>query len=255
MIKVKVDTKDLQNQIKTIATGQIPFATSLAINRTAKKVKANLEHEIIDVFDNPTPYIKKSVAISYSDKANLRARVWLKDEAHKGNPPNKILAAEITGGERRLKRFEKALRAVGAIPNGYFLVLGEKAPKDVYGNVSPGFIVRILSYFRAFPEAGYKANITDEGKKKLAKGNKKAAGASYYVGYAGNGSQLGIWRRNHTSSLYAGPVRPVEPMFILVPTVNYKPIFDFEFVANNTIKKEYDNEFKNAFTYANATAK
>ncbi len=256
MIKIdtSVDVRGIIKRLADIKDRQLPFATSLAINRTAQKVKAKEEHEIRDVFDKPTPYVQKSIFIKPSNKENLTARVWIKDETSKGTPGTKILRASIQGGERRLKRFERALRAVGAIPSGYFLIPGQKAPIDQYGNVPGSFIVKMISYFKAFPESGYRSNSTEASRAKLAKGTKKQAGTSYYVGYAGNGSQLGIWRRNHASKL-SGPVKPVEPMFILTQSANYEKIFDFHFVAKTTINREFDNEFIKAFNQAKATQK
>ncbi len=255
-ITTKVDVRGIIKQLADVKDRQLPFATSLAINRTAQKVRDKEQHEIRDVFDKPTPYILNSVFIKPSNKQNLIALVGIKDTSFgKGIPAVKPLLAEIAGGERRIKRFEKALRAVNAIPDGYFLIPGEKAPKDQYGNVPGGFINKIIAYFRASPDSGYTSNSTKNTREKQKKGTKKQAGASYYVGYAGNGSQLGIWRRNHAGKSFSGPVRPVEPMFILVQSARYEPIFDFEFVAKATIDKEFDNEFIKAFDEARRTAR
>ena len=57
----------------------------------------------------------------------------------KGIEPEKILQAEIFGGSRRPKRSEVALRRVGILPDGYFLVPGQACPLDQYGNVKGSF--------------------------------------------------------------------------------------------------------------------
>lgn len=222
---------------------QIPFITSLAINRTAQSVKAKEEHEIRDVFDRPTPFIQNSVFIKPSNKRNLTSKVGLKEFASKGNPATKILAAEIAGGSRRLKRYEVALKRVGALPDGYYTVPGEAAKIDQYGNIARAQVIQMLAYFKAFPEAGYKANATDATKAKLAKGSKKKFGVSYFVGRPKGGkSPLGIWMRVYSS--FGTAVRPI---MIFVQHAQYQPIFDFKFVAENTVNKEFDVEFRRAF--------
>ena len=245
-INVSVNVGDAIKRLGDIGR-QIPFVASLAINRTGQKVKAKEEHEIRDVFDRPTPYIQRSIFLKPSNKSNLTATVGIKDQAGKGIPATKVLDAEIAGGPRKLKRFEVALRRVGALPNGYFIVPGAAAQIDQYGNIARKQITQILAFFKAFPEAGYKANSTDKTRAKLKRGSKKRIGVSYFVGRPNNGkSPLGIWQVQH-QGLFTGPGRPLRPVFIFVPHVIYQPIFDFKFVAESTVKKEFDGEFERAY--------
>lgn len=250
-ISTKVDVRNIIKQLADVKDKQLPFATSLAINRTAQKVKAKEEHEIKDVFDRPTPYIQNSVFIKPSNKQTLTAEVKLKDVTVKGNPANKILDAEIGGGQRRLKRYEKALQAVGALPPGYYTVPGEAAKMDQYGNVSQGQIKQILSFFQSNRDVGYTSNSTDKTREKLRKGSNKRYGISYFVGAPGDGkSPLGIWMRIHSNFGTA-----IKPILIFVRHTQYEPIFDFEFVAKTTIDKEFDGEFIKAWDEAMRTRK
>lgn len=226
---------------------QIPFITSLSLNRTGQKVKAKEEHEIRDVFDRPTPFIQNSIFLKASNKTNLTATVGIKDFASKSVPATKILEAEIKGGSRRLKRYEIALRRVGALPNGYYTVPGAAAQIDQYGNIARKHITQILAYFKAFPEAGYKANSTERSRARLKRGTKKKLGVSYFVGRPGDGkSPLGIWQRQHTGS-FTGPARKVRPVLIFIKSAQYQSVFDFKFVAENTVKKEFNGEFERAY--------
>lgn len=249
-LNCKVDIKVALKQLADVKDKQLPFATSLAINRTAQKVKLKQEHEIRDVFDRPTPFIQNSQFIKYSNKRNLTATVGVKDFSFgKGVPAVKPLLAEIGGGERRLKRFERALRSAGVLPNGYMIVPGEAADIDQYGNIKGSQIVKILSYFRAFPEAGYKANSTEASRAKLAKSTKSRRGVSYFVGAPGDGkSPLGIWQR-----IYSNFGTAIRPIMIFVKSTNYDPIYDFKFVAESTVQKEFDREFIRAWEEAERT--
>ena len=222
---------------------QIPFITSLSLNRTGQKVKAKEEHEIRDVFDRPTPFIQNSIFLKPSNKTNLTALVGIKDFASKSVPATKILEAEIKGGSRRLKRYEIALRRVGALPNGYYTVPGAAAQIDQYGNIARKHITQILAYFKAFPEAGYKANSTERSRARLKRGTKKKLGVSYFVGRPGDGkSPLGIWMRIHSSFGSA-----IKPVLIFIKSAQYQSVFDFKFVAENTVKKEFNGEFERTY--------
>ena len=222
---------------------QIPFITSLSLNRTGQKVRAKEEHEIRDVFDRATPYIQRSIFLKPSNKSNLTATVGIKDFASKSVPATKILEAEIKGGARRLKRYEIALRRVGALPNGYYTVPGAAAQIDQYGNIARKHITQILAYFKAFPEAGYKANSTDRSRARLKRGTKKKLGVSYFVGRPGDGkSPLGIWMRIHSSFGSA-----IKPVLIFIKSAQYQSVFDFKFVAENTVKREFNGEFERAY--------
>lgn len=229
---------------------QVPFASAVALTRTAGIVKEAEVREMRDVFDSPTPYTLTSVYVKAATKANLNAVVWLKDFAAKATPASAYLLPQIIGGTRRPKRFEKALQAVGALPPGYRVVPGDAAKLDGFGNIDRGQIVQILSYFKAFPEAGYKANMTDKRRQKLAKGSKAKQGFAYFVGRPGDRLPLGIWQRFKFASGSA-----IKPVMIFVPSTIYGKLFDFQYVANKVVDRELDRQFSIAFEQAMASAR
>lgn len=241
---MKSNLKDYQLKIAGAAK-QIKFATAVALTRTAQKVKEAQEREMRDVFDRPTPYTMSSLYMSPATKAKLTAVVWLKDFAAKATPASKYLLPQIVGGTRKPKRFERALQAIGALPPGHRVVPGSGAKLDAFGNISPAQIVQILSYFKAFPEAGYKANMTDKRRTKLARGSKKAQGFSYFVGRPGDRLPLGVWQRVRFARGTA-----IKPVMIFVPTTTYQAIFDFQYVAKTVISREFDKQFQRAFDEA-----
>lgn len=253
-INVRIDVRDAIRQLADIKDKQLPFATSLAINNTAKKVREREQHEIRDVFDRPTPFIQNSIFIKPSNKLNLTAKVGVKDNGFgKGIPAIKPLEAEIVGGERRLKRYEVALRSIGVLPEGYFTVPGDGAEIDGYGNMKAGQIRQLLSYFRANSDVGSISNSTDATRAKLARGTKKKAGVSYFVGKPGD-APLGIWRRSEMG-LFSGPSKPLMPILIFVQSARYEAVYDFDFVARQTIEREFDGQFIQAWAEAERTAR
>lgn len=248
-ISVKTTFPQLAKEIEALGK-QARFATAVALTRTAQKVKTAQEREMRDVFDRPTPYTMSSLFVRPATKANLEAVVWLKDFAAKATPAATYLLPQIGGGERRMKRFERALQAVGALPPDHRIVPGEAARIDAYGNLDRGQIVQILSYFKAFPEAGYKANMSDKRRKQLARGTKKAQGFAYFVGRPGGRGPLGIWQRVHFAKGTA-----VKPVMIFVPAAAYRAVFDFGYVAKRVVDAEFEPEFRRAFDQAQRTAR
>jgi hypothetical protein len=113
--------------------------------------------------------------------------------------------------------------------------------------------VQLLSYFKAFPEMGYKANMTDKRRATLARGNAKKGkqGVVYFVGRPG-GKQfpLGIWARYTFAHGSA-----VKPILIFVESVTYEKRFEFHYTAQRTIDAVFERNLKAAWERAWATAK
>jgi len=229
---------------------QVKFATRVALTRTGKKVEKAEVREMRDIFKSPTPYTLSSLFVRPATASNLSVEVKLKDFAAKATPAAVFLAAQLKGGTRGQKRFERALQSVGALPTGYRIVPGAAARLDAYGNLDRGQIVQILSYFKAFPEAGYKANMTAKRRAALARGTAKKQGFVYFVGRPGDRLPLGIYQR---VSFARGTA--IKPVMIFVRSTVYQAIFDFEYVAQQTTDQEFPGEFAQAWAEAQRTAR
>lgn len=250
-INVTSNVQEVIRKLSDLQKEQVPFALAHALTMTAQRVKDAQVREMRDVFDRPTPYTLDSLFTRPATKTNLTAFVWLKSDTSKGTPADKYLMPQIKGGERRLKRFEKALQRVGALPPDYVAVPGEAAKLDSYGNMSRGQIVQILSYFQAFPEAGYRANITAARKVRLARGSRAKQGIAYFVGRPGGGkAPLGVWQRTQFAAGSA-----IKPVLIFVPAARYEKLFDFYYVAQQTIERDLLPQFAASLQAALASAK
>ena len=245
----------LLDKLKKHAGSELPYILAKTLNDTATEAKSALEHEMRDSFDRPTPYTLNSVYIKPASKYRLNdgAAVGIKDYAVKGNPADKYLRAEVFGGMRRLKRFEKALRTVGVLPSNMFIVPGSGAKIDQFGNMSAGQIVQILSYFKAFSEQGYKANTTDEKKEAMKRWSKKMGskrvGVSYFVSNGGDLHQ-GIWARYRHAGGSA-----VKPVMMFVNRAGYEKRLDMGFAVQNSVAKTIEKNFKSAWDFAVARAR
>lgn len=256
MIDININSGVVIGKLNDAESKQVPRALRLALNRTAEAVKLAEEREMRDVFDRPTPYTMGALFVRYAKKTALESSVEVKDRAVKAIPASKFLRPQIHGGTRKLRRFERAIKHVGVLPIGYAVVPGEAADLDQYGNISRGQIVQILSFFKAFPEVGYSAKMSDRRRATLARGNKKRYGVIYFSVQHGDANTRhrnmlpGIWKREIHG--FGSRVRPV---FIFVKRTSYEPIFDFGYVAEKTIKKELQPQFDRAFIEAMATAR
>lgn len=176
---------------------QLRFATALAITRTAVKVKEAERAELVRAIDRPTPWTLNSIYLRKATPAKLEARVWLKDDlAGSGTPATKYLLPQVEGGARSTKRFERALQAAGALPNGWQVVPGSGALRDAYGNPSRGQIIQILSQLRITLVAGHTRNMSFDSAKAIRA--QRRAGGRYFVVPVGRTSSIspGIYIRD-----------------------------------------------------------
>lgn len=149
---VRADLKQAERYLIGLRRDQVPFATAYALTQTAKQAQQAIIGEMKSVFDRPKPYTLNGTYVKIATKRDLVAVVKLKDgqlgkaagESKRGTA-DKYLAAQVEGGPRRPKAFEKLLISQGVMPPGYFAVPTKAAPKDSYGNVPSGFYTRILS--------------------------------------------------------------------------------------------------------------
>lgn len=223
------------------------FAQVVALTRTGQDVKAAEEHEIRDVFDRPTPFTQRAVYLRTATKARPEATVGLKDDFDGSRGASHWLDANIKGGRRRHKAFEKLLMKVG-MPDDMFAVPGKFARLDAYGNMSRGQLVQILSQLRVPDLAGSVRALPRRGSAKYADQNKRIdqtikrayrrAGGQYFMVPNRRGRMLpGVYLRANSAKV--GPqVRP-RPVLIFVKSTAYEDRYDFHYVAENTAAKRF----------------
>jgi hypothetical protein len=242
--KITHNAANVAKQLDLAASKQIPFATALALTRSAQRIQQNEKTVMRSRLDRPTPFTMNSLFVKSATKTRLEARVWFKDYAAKGSTAGQYLQPQVMGGQRRQKRFERALVARGYMKSSQYVVPAKSAPTDAYGNVPRSVYVKILSALGAFAQQGYLANATGS-KRSKAKGN-----ADKYF-YANLDGTEGIWERVR-SAFGTG----AKPIFIFTESApQYRARFPFFKIAETTHQAHYVEEFERALDYALKSAK
>lgn len=219
---------------------QLPFITSVALNKAAFAGRDDLRTEMERVFDRPRRYTLNSTYVDKAAKERLEAAVFFKDMG-RGVPAGKYLQAQVWGGERRNKRFEAALRSRGILGSDEFAVPARDYPRDATGDIRASVITKILSQLGAFSEVGYVANATNRSRKRSARRS---------TFFASRASQMapGIYERT-------GP-RDINAVFIFVGRATYTRRLEMERVlqasAARTFGPAFEAAFEDAFGFSGA---
>lgn len=244
--------------LSEIERSQLPAASMRALTRTAIDAKARLQSAMRSAFDKPKPWTINSLYVEVATKAKLEANVhfkdaWATDLKKKGVPAGRYLRSQILGGPRHQTSTEKRLASIaGVIPPGYYLVPTKHADKDAFGNMSPGQIAKIRSFFNANPDVG----VTSNANGKRGKGVRR--NESYFAivpgrpqGRGGNGGGLppGIYKV--VQSAFGRAVLPVAALVGQAPTYSAK--FDFDGIAAKAIEDRLAVHMREALDWAMAT--
>ncbi|MEG0939954.1 hypothetical protein [Comamonas sp.] len=249
---------ELLRQIHGLTGAQAAKAYAKALNDTGFEIRRAMQDEMRAVFDRPTDYILRSPRVRMATAAKLSVTIEPTYIGGKGVDPQKILDALTWGGRRRDKRSEVALKRAGILSAGYQTAIpsddrGGPYPgsDDGKGNLRGAFLVQLISYFHAFGEQGYTANMSAKGYQRVHRGTKKQAGRRYFVAYGKTrgGPRItqkgeqdertahlapGIWAVSGTGGAL---VRPV--LMFVKPGRGYQPRFDMDKVAKRADAEAY----------------
>lgn len=244
---------EIQQALRNLAEEQMPYAMMTAINTTAFKVKNALQAEMKSVFDRPTPWLIRQVAVAKATKQNLTAIVGtpegIKDQYGKNagfsrsssGVYERIIDPHVSGGSRRLRSSEHKLRAAGILPQGWFAVPAPDVELDQYGNLSGGWWVIVLSWLNAFGDTsqGSIKNRIDKTSKRKNKLEK--AGLELFAAIPGRARtrhlKPGVYLRQ-VKGKGRNRLNVLKPLLLFVNRVNYKTRLDWEGVAQRTVAAE-----------------
>lgn len=222
MISIKVDISGLERMAQMLHSEQVPFATAVALTRTAQDAANELNTVVPRYIDRPTPFTQKSFTQSRATKRDLRAVVFVKDIQAK------YLRYQILGGNRAPDKIANKLPST--------INLNE------FGNIPRGEIAKLI----ALAKAG----------KRLTKARGKRLGISnkldlFYGDPAGTGMPPGIFKR-----VVNGDRNILIPLVVfLKKPAHYKPIFPMREIVQRVVQQKFAINFKIAFADAIKTAR
>lgn len=228
---------------------EIPYATELAINATARTTKRATEIAMRHDFDRPTPFVMAGLFIDNAKykKNKLWAEVHVKDKALGIGTYSlaEKIGQQFSGGAGRLRgRMERAFERDGYITAGEYLIPGPDAQRDRYGNLSGAQINRIYAALRIFSDAAQNATSSRRSRR-----NATAAGRLFWSHGAGHSSNLrrGLWGRDAQGGLRL--------VLVVVPKVSYRRRIELDRLAEITVARDFRRNFERAMQQAIATAR
>jgi hypothetical protein len=257
-IDVSWNVSELTARLNQVARKQIPFAVATALNDTVRVAKSAVQDSMRKSFHGPVPRTLNSIRFKLATKAKLEAKMWIDDEPGKGIAAAQYLAAEAFGGARKAKRFERALQARGLMPSGMYAVPGAGAPLDGNGNLPGSFVVKLLSYLGAFGETGYRANMTQKRKGKIAgmtrsaRGFKMIGGVMYFVAN-GKGRTAHLAPGIYSKTGIHGVI--VKPVILFVRSPRYQIRFPFDRIVEGAVNAQFPRSLRDRLQRALATAR
>jgi len=252
-ITLESNIAQVRAQVAQFSDRRFKAAMATALTRTAVQVRAGVQAEMPRVLDRPTPYTMRQLryvgasadrlaaavgfnVVSVTDERG--ARIGFRDLGQGETPAGKYLQPNIDGGTRRVKRLEEALRAQGALPDGWLVVPGQGATIDAYGNVARGQVVQVLAQLRIQLLSGTTRNMSFDARKQITAQRK--AGGRFFVIPPGKGKQQpGIYQREFNG-------RNITPVFIFVRGATYRRRFDFDSLAKRLADQTLPGEVQRA---------
>jgi hypothetical protein len=251
MIKTEVDPGNvLGRQFTELERRNLPFAARQAVNATAFATREEWSRVMPRVFDRPTSLTLRAVLYKKATAQVSSAEIFIRDEAFKGAPPARYLAAQVSGGSRAMKSFEKRLQQAGYLPAGMFAVPGKGAPQDAFGNVPAKVVQQVLSQLGA--RSDQYQNETDTSRKR----RRRRGGSDFFAVKSKRGNLLpGVYRRREMAAGDAarraiGASSRIDSIFIFVSKVGYRARYDIfglaERIYGRLFPFHFDRELEKA---------
>jgi hypothetical protein len=224
------------------ARAQVPFATALALTKTAQNVKAALVDEMSRVFKAPSSFTLRSLQVTRAEKTNLLASVGVRG-ADSGKGAIRWLSPEVFGGERS-HAIEALLQPLGLPPKGLWAVPGAAAKQSRSGGID-------ISWFRSVVADIASQGITQSRgilTRRIRGTGRKSMGVLQYAILLERKGRL-------LPGIYGKRGRGIYPFVMFVAAPKYRAKFNFFGIAQRVARASFPYEFRAALTRALATAR
>lgn len=238
---IAIDVRDslnrLERQLTALGREQLPFATSVALNRTAFAVVKAEQKQMQADFASPTPFTLRSLQYVKATKTNLTAIVQPRSAS-----ADRVLSEQVAGTPARApKNYERAMRSAGVLPEGKVVVPGSGAKIDRYGNLDRTELTAILAMLGVLSA---QAKLTRTQRRAVAN-----EAATYFLSTkTGRTAHLaaGIWRKTG---------RRISPILLFVSRATYRARYRWLEAAETEVARTFPMEFDAALQKAMESAR
>lgn len=240
--QLRGNTADSNRRMGNLVMRQMPYAVSRALNETAKTLQTKNKQDMRSAFQNPMPFTLNAYFIKYAKKADLRVKIRRKQK----QAGRHYLEVQDDGGSRPRKGIENNFRTRLAWPGPVeYLGPTRHTPKNKYGNVSPGFMNKVMSQLQVQRDPAM--NINTQRPR-----TRKSRAKQYFVPSTshplGQGRRAGVYERNTV-----GNAKKVLNFLTASPT--YRPRTNFHRNLNRYGKMTYPGKLKKSLAMAMRTAR
>lgn len=223
-VTINADVARLMEGISRAQREQVPFALARSMTRAAYEARDSLKDEMQRALDRPTRWTLNSVKVKGAKKNDLSVRVWLMEDAPRGNAAGDYLKPLTYGEPRAPKRMEQSLDKMSVMAAGYRYAVPARGQRlNASGNLTRARINKALESVRAGGNGRYFAKATD------------------------TGLPAGIWERKNK--------RKVKPFMIFTKNKpRYSNTFEFDSVARSSFSDKLNADFPSSLADAMADA-
>ena len=235
---IHVDLTQFRRDMSAIEREQMPFATRLALNETAKEVVEDFRSEMVRAFDRPTPWTLNAFHVKWATKTNQVATVQRKTPQRGRH----YLEVQSAGGVRPQTALEKLVASrlkYGGIVRTIAPAGGARL--NTYGNWSPAQRNQVLSAIKAQRDA--RSNTTKRSQKRAK------SRSQFFVPKPGSKLSSGVFERRGKR----GKLKKI--VHISGSSSSYRQRVQFEKVAVRRVSMSFEKNFATAFARAMATAR
>ncbi len=237
-LSIKAETAKFAAALSAVASKQLPYAISRALNDTAQDVLADNKRLMTSVFDRPTPFTLNAFYAKPATQQSLSTTVQRKDQV----VGKHYLETEASGGARGQTGIDKLLSMrIAYAGHLWGVVPGDGARLDAYGNWSSAERNQVLAVLKAMRDGA--ANETTRSRKRAG-----SARARYFVSPP-SFKTPGIWKR------IPGQRQPSLILLFVGEAPGYQARFPFHANAERVAREAFPKRFAQRFNAALASAR
>jgi len=234
---IDIDLARFEAKLTSVQRRDLPKAEVLALNWLAYDGMRAVRAKMKVVFDRPTARAIRGIVYDKASEANKVSAVVVGGSGRKGGlPAAAYLGPEIHGGMRRHKSFEEQLIGRGMMARNQVAVPADRTPLDRYGNMTQGFLNRVMRDLR-IDYRGAGASRMSSGSKR---GKRKVKPNQFFVPQGRADLFPGVW--------YSGRGdREFYPVILFVRATSYSERLKLDEIVSELVRQKKDRTFARAF--------